>query len=98
MAEILIIDDDPGVRDVMNAALSAVGHQVREAKNGVEGLSEVRKHPPALVVTDIVMPDKEGWHCQDNLAMAADRPQAARMFPISYRRHRFPPTVIQYAV
>ena len=39
-----------------------------------------------------------GRHCQDNLAMAADRPYAARMFPISYRRHRFPPTVIQHAV
>src|SRR5258708_2474747 len=60
MAEILIIDDDPDVRDVMKAALSAAGHQVREAENGVEGLSQVRKHPPALVVTDIVMPDKEG--------------------------------------
>src|SRR5260370_19217976 len=37
------------------------------------------------------------WHCQDNLAIAADRP-AAGMFPISYRRHRFPPAVIQHAV
>ncbi len=60
MAEILIIDDDPDVRDVMKAALSAAGHQVREAKDGVEGLALVRKHHPTLVVTDIVMPEKEG--------------------------------------
>ena len=37
-------------------------------------------------------------HCQGNLAIASDRPQVASMFPISYRRHRFPPTVIQHAV
>jgi DNA-binding response OmpR family regulator len=60
MAEVLIIDDDPDVRDVMKAALSAAGHQVREAPDGVQGLALVRKYHPALVVTDIVMPKKDG--------------------------------------
>jgi DNA-binding response OmpR family regulator len=60
MAEILIIDDDHDVRDVMKVALSAAGHQVREASDGVQGLALVRKYHPALVVTDIVMPEKDG--------------------------------------
>jgi DNA-binding response OmpR family regulator len=60
MADILIIDDDPVVRSVMKAVLKDAGHQVREAKDGVEGLALAQRHRPALVVTDIVMPEKEG--------------------------------------
>lgn len=60
MAEILIIDDDADVREVMSAALEGAGHRVREAKDGSEGLALARKHHPAVVVTDMVMPEREG--------------------------------------
>ena len=60
MAEILIIDDDPDVREVMNAALEMAGHHVREAQDGIEGLAMARQHHPTVVATDIVMPEQEG--------------------------------------
>ena len=60
MAAILVNDDDPVIRGVMKAVLKGAGHHVQEAKDGVEGLALVRKHNPALVVTDIVMPEKDG--------------------------------------
>jgi CheY-like chemotaxis protein len=60
MADILIIDDDDVFRDVLAGALEQAGHQVRQATNGVEGLQMFHALPAALVITDIVMPEKEG--------------------------------------
>jgi len=60
MADILIIDDDDMFRDVLAAALEQSGHQVRQATNGIEGLQMFRAQPAELVITDIVMPEKEG--------------------------------------
>ncbi len=60
MADILLIDDDDMLRELLCGALSHIGHTVREAHNGSIGLQEYRKKRPDLVITDIVMPDKEG--------------------------------------
>lgn len=60
MADILIIDDDDMFRDVLASALEQTGHQVRQATNGIEGLNMFHARPAELVITDIVMPEKEG--------------------------------------
>jgi CheY-like chemotaxis protein len=60
MADILIIDDDDMFRDVLASALEQAGHQVRQATNGIEGLNLFHAQPAELVLTDIVMPEKEG--------------------------------------
>lgn len=60
MADILVIDDDDIFRDVLVSALTQGGHDVRWAENGVEGLRAFRERPAKLVITDIVMPEKEG--------------------------------------
>lgn len=60
MANILLIDDDDTLRDVLASALAHYGHVVRQAGNGVEGLKCYREQPADLVITDIVMPEKEG--------------------------------------
>jgi CheY-like chemotaxis protein len=60
VAEILIIDDHPGDRYIMAEALTGAGHQVRQAKDGAEGLALCRERLPTLVVTDIVMAAKDG--------------------------------------
>lgn len=60
MADILIIDDDDVFRDVLASALEHSGHVVRQAANGVEGLQLFHQQPAELVITDIVMPEKEG--------------------------------------
>lgn len=60
MTKILIIDDDPGVRRVMARTLTIAGHQVEEAKDGIDGIAAYHRHLPDLVITDIVMPEKEG--------------------------------------
>jgi len=60
MPRILLIEDDNEVRAMLRLTLIHFGHTVIEARNGKEGL-ELFKHANAdLVITDIVMPEKEG--------------------------------------
>jgi len=60
MPRILVIDDDVPFRSVLKASLEEMGHHVREAKNGDEGVSLYRQEPFDLVMTDLIMPGKEG--------------------------------------
>ncbi len=60
MARILVADDDQQVRMMLKLTLERKGHQVIEAENGNEAVKKYRSENPDLVVTDIVMPEKEG--------------------------------------
>src|SRR5262245_44680382 len=60
MARILIIDDDPEVRSMLEQTLHAAGHEVTQAANGNEGLRLQCAQPASLVITDLLMPEKEG--------------------------------------
>lgn len=60
MARILIIDDDTDLRGTLLRVLARAGHEAREAANGLAGLQEVEREPPDLVITDLIMPEKEG--------------------------------------
>ena len=60
MADILVIDDDPIYRISITKILANLGHQIRQAKDGAEGLALCRRMRPALVITAIVMPEKDG--------------------------------------
>ncbi len=60
MGRILIIDDEDQVRAVLRQMLERKGHEVFEAADGVEGLKINREHPADLIITDIIMPEKEG--------------------------------------
>lgn len=60
MATIVVIDDDPALRAIMRKVLERSGHSVLEAENGVKGIDLVEKVRPDMVITDLVMPEKEG--------------------------------------
>src|SRR5579872_6774863 len=57
---VLVIDDDPVARVTMRAILEDQGYTVTCAANGKLGLNAFRMRRPDLVVTDIIMPEKEG--------------------------------------
>jgi CheY-like chemotaxis protein len=61
MARILLIEDDDSVRTILYLTLVHCGHNVVEARNGREGLDLFRQGVVDLVITDIVMPEKEGF-------------------------------------
>lgn len=60
MANILLIDDESSVRKTIRVILEAQGHHVAEAENGREGLRLCVEHIFDLVISDIIMPEKEG--------------------------------------
>ncbi len=60
MSHILVVDDDPHLREVVRYALARQGHQVREAQNGAEALRMHAATPADLIVLDVVMPELDG--------------------------------------
>lgn len=60
MATILVIDDNDAMRRLILRVLRPRGHTLLEAENGNQGLTLLADHRPDLVITDILMPDKEG--------------------------------------
>lgn len=59
-AQIIVIDDDPDIRDVLNLTLSAEGYDVLEAENGAKGLELIKNKNANLVLVDYNMPVMDG--------------------------------------
>jgi len=60
MAKILVLDDEPHIRTLVNAFLVQDGHEVDLAENGKEGLKLIGLNRYDLLITDIVMPEEDG--------------------------------------
>ncbi len=60
MSKVLVIDDDRMVRETVKIILESAGHTVVLASNGREGLKTFAADTPDIVITDILMPEKEG--------------------------------------
>ena len=60
MKRILVIDDDFHVRDMLERLLRKAGYDAQPAENGAEAVKMHRGNPMDLVITDIIMPEKEG--------------------------------------
>jgi DNA-binding response OmpR family regulator len=59
-ARIVVVDDDPAIRDSLTILLEARGYDVRSADSGDRGVSLAREFQPDIVMTDIIMPGVEG--------------------------------------
>lgn len=60
MASVLVIDDDQEVREFLVTVLERAGHVVIAAVNGRDGVAMFRANPVQVVITDIIMPEKDG--------------------------------------
>ena len=60
MALILIIDDEPQIRSMLKLMLERDGYEVVEAPDGIEGIRIYRQSPADLIITDLIMPNKDG--------------------------------------
>ena len=60
MARILIIDDEPQIRSMLRLMLERVGYEITEAPDGIEGIRRYRENPADLIITDLIMPNKDG--------------------------------------
>ncbi len=63
---ILVVDDDPISRTVLRATLEAEGYAVLEAGDGVEALALLERAPVKAIISDILMPNMDGYRlCQE---------------------------------
>jgi adenylate cyclase len=69
---VLVIDDDPAVRDLMRRYLAKEGFDVVTAADGAEGLELARQLRPALITLDVLMPGLDGWSVLQSLKSAPD--------------------------
>lgn len=60
MSRILVIEDDAIVRELLQDILAHAGYEVVGARDGKEGIRLYRNEPADLVITDLIMPEKEG--------------------------------------
>src|SRR3546814_9320986 len=59
--DVLVVDDDRATRDVLRRTLAREGWRVREAGDGEQGLEQLERARPALVLLDLMMPGMDGF-------------------------------------
>ena len=67
MAKLLVVDDEPAIRLLLQAILAQEGHEVETAADGVEALGAVERELPDVVLLDLAMPNMDGWHFLEEL-------------------------------
>ena len=59
--DVLVVDDDDDKLTLLSVALGMEGYNVRTAENGREALAAVESYPPDLIITDVMMPEMDGY-------------------------------------
>jgi CheY-like chemotaxis protein len=81
MAKVLVVDDDPMVRDALQLALETAGHEVVTAASKDEGKAAAVECKPQLMLVDVMMPEgTEGFHLVWEMRQMAD--EALKSVPI----------------
>lgn len=68
-ARILVVDDDPKVRAVLERVLLKDGHTIETAENGHAALAAIERRPPDVILTDVTMPGMDGFELCERLKM-----------------------------
>ena len=74
VAMVLLVEDDPAVREGLGLALRRQGHDVRAAGTGEEGVDRLRESRPDIVVLDIMLPGIDGFETCRRMRMQAEVP------------------------
>ena len=72
LGTVLVVDDDPGVRNLLGRSLSRDGFRVETAADGTTGLRLARELRPDIITLDVLMPDMDGWAVLSALKSDAD--------------------------
>jgi two-component system, OmpR family, response regulator len=72
-ARVLVVDDEPAIREAVSMTLRYEGYEIAEAAAGREALAQVEAFRPDLVVLDVMMPDLDGFEVTRRLRDAGNR-------------------------
>ena len=76
ISRVLVIDDDPDVRDLMERYLSREGFEVMSVGSGQEGIESIKSFDPDVITLDVLMPVMDGWSVLSELK---NDPQTAKI-------------------
>jgi len=71
---VLVVDDDPVIIELLVSALAEAGVEIYTANNGREGLQQFYAQRPDLVISDVMMPDMDGWEICRIIRQLSDVP------------------------
>ena len=59
--KVLVVDDEPNIRDLLSASLRFAGHQVLTSPNGTDAINKIAEHQPDIILLDVMLPDVSGF-------------------------------------
>ncbi len=59
--EVLVVEDDPEINELVGAYAQLAGYVYRAALTGTAGIDEATRHPPAVIILDLMLPDIDGF-------------------------------------
>jgi DNA-binding response OmpR family regulator len=74
VSKVLVVDDDPHIRELVRVFLEREGLDVHEAADGVEALAKLEAIKADLVILDVMMPNMDGWELCRRLRQSGDCP------------------------
>ena len=72
--KILIADDEPSIRRILETRLRLIGHEVQVAENGIKAMELFRSFQPDLVILDVMMPGLDGFAVTEQIRVESDLP------------------------
>ncbi len=70
---VLVVDDEPYIVDLLDELLDDEGYHVQRANDGIAALEEIERHPPDLILADVMMPRLDGLKLASRLRDRGDR-------------------------
>jgi two-component system, OmpR family, response regulator len=59
--KVLVVDDEPNIRDLLSASLRFAGHQVITSPNGTDAVNKIVEQQPDIILLDVMLPDVSGF-------------------------------------
>jgi two-component system, OmpR family, response regulator len=59
--KVLVVDDEPNIRDLLSASLRFAGHQVLSSPNGTDAINKIVEQQPDIILLDVMLPDVSGF-------------------------------------
>jgi DNA-binding response OmpR family regulator len=79
---VLVVDDEPDIRETLDFSLSRRGFDVDTAVDGLEGLEKAKRQPPDFMILDVMLPGCNGYEVSRMLKEWMDNDPRALRFPI----------------